>query len=224
MDSRIIDMTGQRIGHLLITGYAYSKKGGSGTYAYWNCLCDCGEITVMRGSHLRSKRIKSCGCVKAELAANYGNTKITHGCTRNGKSTPEYESWSQMKKRCYNKKHEAYNRYGGRGITVCDRWKNSFENFFADMGVRPDGMSLDRINNNKGYYPENCKWATMLEQSRNKCNNHLVTLEDREFTISELAEKNGLSYGKLHKRIVAGWSVEDAIKDGQGRLNDDKTH
>lgn len=129
---------------------------------YWKCRCDCGNIIVVRAGALKNSHSKSCGCLNSVL--NNPN-KISHGMSR----TRIYRAWSNMKVRCYKKRFIGYKDYGGRGIRVCDRWKDSFENFWEDMNVSyRDNLTLDRIDNDKGYSKENCKWATTKEQNNNK--------------------------------------------------------
>lgn len=124
---------------------------------YFKCLCICGNIKVVLGSHLSSNHSKSCGCLKKEQA-------IIHGMYR----TPEYNAWNAMIQRCTNPNNPAYKNYGGRGITVCTEWKDSFIAFFTDMGKRPERLTLERKNNNLGYSKENCIWDTRINQSRNQ--------------------------------------------------------
>lgn len=126
--------------------------------------CTCGTVKTVVLDSLKRGQILSCGCYNRELAAKVGKSKLTHGLSK----TPEYQTWIRMKGRCYNKNNLDYPEYGGRGIVVCDRWKNSFENFLEDMGLRPPGLELDRINPDHNYSPENCRWATEQIQSWNR--------------------------------------------------------
>lgn len=131
----------------------------------WLCSCACGGVSVVQSSKLRSGRTASCGCLAKETTAA---RNFKHGHTTGGLFTGEYHSWASMLTRCFNANTDSYRHYGGRGITVCDRWRESFENFLADMGPRSAGMSLDRIDVNGNYEPGNCRWATDSEQRLNK--------------------------------------------------------
>ncbi len=140
-----------------------SKKG----YAQWLCECDCGNPVVVPTNSLSEEHTRSCGCLNRDLT---GERARTHGKSRAGLS--EYDAWKSMLRRCYTKTNPRYSDWGGRGISVCDRWRTSFENFLSDMGLKSDpSLTLDRINNDGNYEPSNCRWATYLEQSKNKRRN-----------------------------------------------------
>lgn len=127
-------------------------------------------------------------------------------------NTPEYQSYHAMKKRCLNPNSNDYHRYGGRGITVCDRWLESFENFIADMGKKPDSdYSIGRIDNDKGYSPENCRWETAKEQMNNKSTNHVITFNGKTQTLTEWADELKMPFNMLRRRLKLGWSIEDAF-------------
>lgn len=154
------DLTGRKFGDLLVVRQAETSSCGK---IRWVCECDCGKQRTVQAAHLISGHTKSCGCYNKRRIKE---TFITHGCTK----TRLYSIWSSMKTRCYNARSKAYNYYGGKGITVCQEWLNSFEAFreWALSNGYQDSLTLDRINGEKGYYPDNCRWATWHEQRMNQ--------------------------------------------------------
>lgn len=130
-------------------------------------------------------------------------------------NTPTYRSWINARKRCFDTQHEKYADYGGRGITMCERWKNSFANFFADMWERPNGHQLDRINNNRGYEPGNCRWANLFQQAQNKRTNALLTLGGKTMCIAEWSRTLNIPVPTLANRLRAGWSIERTLTEGR---------
>ncbi len=200
MKKNFIDMTNRRCGRLLPTKIAgHTKRGG----LIWECTCDCGKITNVDGYSLRKGLIKSCGCLLIE------GTKLRftkHGLCE--KTT--YNKWKSMLRRCYDPKSPAYKNYGGRGIKVCDRWRN-FSNYYDDIGDIPKGLSIERIDNNTGYSPENCKIATRTEQNRNQRRNKKITYNGESLILIEWCEKLKLNYRSVASRLKRGWSVEKAL-------------
>ncbi len=169
--------------------------------AIWLCRCDCGVTKEVVGRTLRNGESKSCGC----------NKNIKHGMSRNDNPHPLYKTWNAMIQRCTNLNVSNYKNYGGRGITVCDRWLDVC-NFIADMGSKPTrNHSLDRIDNNQGYSPENCKWATETEQTRNRRSNKMLTYKGKTQCLSDFAKEIGVKMSVLSARLKAGWSIERAL-------------
>lgn len=189
---KALELANQRFGRFLAIEYAYSVK----YQRVWKCRCDCGKIHFVEASQLRCGEIKSCGC-----------SRVVHGLARSS----TYKTWQAMKTRCEDISFRDYPLYGGRGIRVCKKWHN-FINFFADMGERPTPKhSLERINNDKGYSPSNCKWATWDEQARNKRNNVKHTYKGVTKLILDWATEHGMSKGVLDWRLKKGWDFYRAL-------------
>ncbi len=160
--SKLIDRMGDRYGRLVVVGRGENDKYRRAT---WRCRCDCGNTTVdIQSGHLGAGHTTSCGCRGDETRQEVGERARVHGMCE----TREYKTWSDMKKRCTRKYGQDYKNYGSRGITVCPEWVDSFEAFYRDMGDKPEGMSIDRIDNDSGYRPGNCQWATASEQAYNR--------------------------------------------------------
>lgn len=201
---------------LTILGYAGKVKKQTA----WYCECECGNIVKVLGVSLRGFQTTSCGCIHKK---NISIQQTKHGHTKNGKVSSVYRSWSHMLNRCNNPKNHDYYNYGARGIKVCDRWLNSFENFLEDMGEPVVNTSIDRINVNGNYELSNCRWATKKEQSNNTRRNIVLTFNNESLNITQWAERISIPRATLSKRIQDyGWSIEDAltvpVKAGQRHI------
>jgi len=181
------------------------ERAPNGTRTRWLCRCKCGTVRTLQGCGLVSGMSKSCGCFNLEsISARSKIVNRTHGLT----NSRTYSSWIAMKKRCEYEKAINYANYGGRGIKVCERWV-SFENFLEDMGVRPEGMTLDRVDSNGNYEPSNCRWATWEQQGRNRRNIKTINYKEKEYCQVELAEFLGISSQTIAKRIKDGKKIDD---------------
>lgn len=199
------NLENKRFGRWIVVKKTNERSSGS---VVWLCRCDCGSIKKIRSSCLTHGETLSCGCLRTELFKN----RITkHGMS----STLAYRAWWAMKSRCNNPKNRRYKDYGGRNIKICERWK-VFENFHKDMGDKPSVKSLDRIDNNKGYEPSNCKWSTSIEQLNNTRRNSYITYKGITKTISEWARYLGIEYSVIHTRIRRGWTAEKIIEKRVG--------
>lgn len=178
----------------------------------WECQCECGNKITSSAKSLRAGRRKSCGCLRSE---NSGRRK--HGQGTKGKETPEYKTWMNILSRCGDapcvKRVNTYKNYSARGIFVCERWKNSFAAFYEDMGIRPSkDHSIDRINNNDGYYKENCRWATDKEQCNNRRFNLLITIDGVEKTLQEWSDSYKIKSSLVSKRLKRDWPIKMALE------------
>jgi hypothetical protein len=199
-----LDIVGRRYGRLIVRSQNGKQREGRQLYL---CECDCGTFRTVQRESLRKGQTKSCGCLRRD---SLRKILTVHG----GKGTPEYAIWQGMKARCNNHRAEKYPQYGGRGISVCSRW-DSFVNFREDMGPRPLGTTIERINNDGDYTPENCRWATPVEQGRNKGNNRIITHDGRTMCMATWAEEVGISYAALRQRLYRGWAVARALEQPQ---------
>ena len=195
--SALIDLTNKLFGRLTVIVRMDNDKQGR---SRWLCKCDCGNEKIIRGSHLQSGSIKSCGCLKIEKTIER-STK--HGHKTRKRVTVTYKSWQDMIQRCTNPNYHHYKDYGGRGITVCKRWsgENGFIHFLEDMGEAPRGFQIERIKNNLGYSKENCEWETPKQQARNKRNNIYITHNGRIQLLIEWSEETDIPYNILWNRI-----------------------
>lgn len=195
------DLTAQRFGRLVVTGFAGQDERGK---SLWHCVCDCGNKKVVQGYSL-GKYTLSCGCWNKEKA-----NRKTHGMS----DSRIYYIWVSMKERCHNQRHNQYSDYGGRGITVCAEWRDSFEEFrdWALANGYADNLTIDRMNTNGDYSSGNCRWATQKEQQNNRRNNRKVEYNGKVQSIAAWAEETGVKYATLYRRIVlCGWPPERAL-------------
>jgi len=198
------ELHGIKFGRL--TPIDFSGKIGNRTA--WVCLCDCGAKKLVLPHILRSGRVASCGCLGLETRAANGRKNKRHGMCK----SKEFAIWSGMIGRCHNKNSYDYHNYGARGIVVCERWLNSFENFYADMGDKPfPGAQIDRKNNDGNYEPENCKWSTSLENNNNRRNTTRVEYKGETLAAKPLSRKFGIKYNTFLNRIKKGLSVDNAL-------------
>jgi hypothetical protein len=203
----LVDLTGLRFGRLTVTHKAESRnlRNPRNKCTRWTCQCDCGNRVTVYGSSLKRKLTQSCGCLGLE---RFISRATTHGLSK----SPEYGVWMHMRNRCHKPKNKRYKDYGGRGITVCSRWRNSFENFLADMGTRPSPIhSINRKDNNKGYSPDNCCWSTKWEQQRNMRNNRWLEAFGRRKILSDWARDLGFHCTTIHHYLKTGRTLEDFI-------------
>jgi hypothetical protein len=205
----LVHLEGYRFERLLVQRQDGRTRDGR---VKWLCACSCGNFTSVSSNVLLRGHTRSCGCLHSEIAARVvGKRSITHGDARGGRVSREYQSWRGLLNRCENSTDPAYKNYGGRGITVCRRW-HKFENFLADMGRCPgQGYSLDRQDNNKGYTKSNCRWATGIEQGRNRRTNVLIVWKGETLARSEWAVRTGISSETIAYRLKSGWLLDDAL-------------
>jgi len=188
------DLTGNIYGKVKVLGYVGVSKRGNA----WDCLCECGNKIISTTGYLKNGNSTSCGC-------DYINPATTH----NKYHTKEYRSWTAMKTRCLNKNSSNYLMYGGRGIFICDRWIENFEYFLSDMGYAPsDKHSIERVDNNSGYFKENCKWANIKEQCKNRRNNRWYEINGERMIIVDWAKKLKISHTTINQKINKGYTFE----------------
>lgn len=210
--SKVHDLTGQRFGRLLVVERNGSNKNGR---AMWKCKCDCGSEVTILGNMLLNQQATSCGCLRKELAKEaIARISTKHG----GKKDRLYNIWTGMKKRCYSQSNRSYYNYGARGITVCDEWLHdyqAFKDWAYENGYKDDAdkyeCSLDRIDSNKNYSPDNCRWANALQQANNRRDNVTIKLGEDIHTIPEWSRITGISESALRGRVSSGWPAEKIL-------------
>lgn len=218
---KLIDLTGKKFGRLLVLQFSKKQKKDY----YWECKCDCGKLKIVNGRCLRSGNIKSCGCYKNEL---FCNMATTHKSSR----TKLYNIYKYMLGRCYNKNNDRYKNYGGRGIKVCDEWKNDFMNFHDwayENGYKeeilPNGRNkwtIDRIDVNGNYEPSNCRWITIQEQALNKTNTVKLSYKGETLSRKEWANKLGINDLTITWRLKNGWDIEKVFSNKDYREKNNK--
>lgn len=189
----MMNLSGRKFSRLTAIRPVGQDRAG---YYIWLCICTCGNQKKINGNALRAGTTKSCGCLRRPHGASHSRT---------------YFKWRSMRRRCYDKKAREWKWYGARGIRVCSRWKD-FKNFLKDMGNAPPGMELERCNNNRGYSPGNCRWATRKEQCRNTRANKFIVYGGEKICVSALIEKLGLHGQTFRNRLRYGWSVKEAVE------------
>ncbi len=196
-----VDLRGKRYGRLTVIERAGNK---------WRCKCDCGNYVLVQTGHLNAGTSQSCGCWQKELTAKMA---YRHGGVRNRERL--YVIWQRMKERCYNSNYPGFGYHGGRGIIICDEWLSDYESFrcWALKNGYKDNLTIDRIDNDGNYTPENCRWATTKEQNNNTRANRHVIYNGKRKTVSEWAEEIGIEYDVLLYRILAGWDVNRAMEE-----------
>lgn len=205
MGKRVSIEIGERVHRLVVVAADRPSARGEKRVVV---LCDCGAQKSMSLSHFRGGTVVSCGCYNAERTVLINKARATHGKT----GTTEFRIWEGMKARCSNPRHAFYRYYGGRGITVCDRWLCSFDNFLSDMGPRPSrDYTLDRINNDGDYEPNNCRWATKEQQNSNRRSSHFLIVGDTQLTISQWSMRTGLTRATITSRLKRGLAPEQAV-------------
>ena len=199
---KLIDLTGQTFGRLIVVKRVENNKHKQ---SQWLCQCSCRQSIVVRCCDLKSDNTQSCGCLRTEIITKHG-----HGCLK--KRSKSYKAWLHMIQRCTNLNDSSYKHYGGRGIKVCEAWRK-FENFLEDMGERPKNMTLDRVDNDGNYCPENCRWATRSEQQRNRRNTIFITIYGVTQPLAEWCETYNSNYNMVYGRIYrCGWTPEEALE------------
>ena len=220
---KMIDISNQRFGRLVAIEPAGTSKKGR---MMWKCICDCGNIAIVDGQYLRRGDTKSCGCRRYDTSQLEPYRHKPHRKS-NAEYVPRYDGyvkpvlydvWTGMKDRCYNTRNRSYKVYGGKGIRVCEEWFEDFQ-VFNDWAVASGyetGLSIDRIDNDGNYCPENCRWVTPIEQANNKSNSHKIMYNGETHTIAEWSRISGMNYDLIKSRIYRGWSADEVFETPLG--------
>jgi len=201
------NLINKRFGRLLVLSKSEIRTKDNRTQ--WNCVCSCGNKVLAENRTLTSGKKKSCGCLK--LDSSLKNIKGVSNKTHNMSRTRIYKIWNALVQRCKTKSNQRYSSYGGRGITVCQEWYK-FENFYRDMkNSYKDNLTIDRIDNNKSYYKENCKWSSQKEQANNRSNNHILEHKGEKRNITQWSEKLGIPRKTIYWRIKKGWDIDRVL-------------
>ena len=207
---KLRDLTGQKFGHLLVLERAENRICKSQKIVCWKCKCDCGNIAIVQASNLITGNSTNCGCIRKKHSIEGARKKNTK---HNQSHNRIYFIWQSMKDRCYNSNNKNYKNYGGRNITVCNEWKNDFILFYnwaMNNGYKED-LTIDRIDVNGNYEPNNCRWATIKQQENNKRNNHILYYNNEKHNITEWASILGINRNIIYDRLRYGWTVEKAL-------------
>jgi hypothetical protein len=206
---------GARFSRLTVISDGWERVSASGHCSDMvQVQCDCGTVKFIRPRSLWPRGVQSCGCLQKEVASALGSVvNLKHGHSKKDNPVPEYRVYATMLSRCYNPNSSKFATYGGRGISVCDRWRGDggYERFIADMGRRPDGGSLDRIDPNGHYEPANCRWASMIEQQNNRRSNVFLEMDGRRQTLTQWAREYGINAGTLRTRLETGMPLGQAL-------------
>lgn len=206
---------GTRYGRLVTTALPVAASIQRRRFSVVDCRCDCGTERAFRTKQLRSGMTRSCGCLHREVSAErVGKLRLGHGHSRGRRETPTLKTWHSMMSRCNSATAKSFSDYGGRGIRVCDRWQ-SFENFLADMGERPNGTTIDRIDVNGNYEPSNCRWASWKQQQRNRRTSRLATAFGKTMCVAAWAEETGVAARTIYARLARPhrWTTERALTE-----------
>lgn len=207
---RLVDRVGHVYGRLKVTSRFECGPASKGQRTKWNCECECGATKVATGHELANGDTTSCGCYQRESTVERNRR---HGMT----GTPTYRSWYAAKGRCHNPNNAKYASYGGAGIKMCDRWRESFDAFFEDMGARPEGTTIDRLDQCKGYEPGNCRWATSEEQSRTRGTTKLYRWRGDWMTTRQISNLEGVAFNTLRKVVRNMKTIQSAVAETKAK-------